>query len=82
MKSKASETVFDTFIMKRPFWCNIGWTFEWKAPQITGFDSVTEKIIGYTDSGFLHTSANYPVYETSFDDLNTGRIVVPKEGDD
>lgn len=62
-------------IETRPEWCKIGNTFEWHAPHITGLDTVSEKIIGYTDDGFIHRSENRPAYETKFDDLRDGHMV-------
>lgn len=61
--------------MNRPDWCYIGAQFEWHAPQITGCNKVIERIIGYTDDGFLHTAHNCPVYETKFDALCDGRLI-------
>lgn len=55
-----------------PEWCRIGNTFRWYVPEITGTEWVTERIIGYTEDGFLHTAHNCPLYETKFDNLNTG----------
>lgn len=61
--------------MNRPEWCKVGLTFKWKASRITGNETVEEKIIGYTDDGFLHTAHNCPVYETKFNNLNSGILV-------
>lgn len=61
--------------MNKPEWCVIGTIFEWNAPNITGCKSVREKIIGYTDNGFLHMAHNCPIYETLFNDLNNGRLI-------
>ena len=61
--------------MDRPEWCKIGCYFPWKAEAITGCEIVEEKIIGYTDDGFLHTAHNCPVYETKFDRLSSGRLI-------
>lgn len=61
--------------IERPDWCQIGNTFNWEAPHITGAEVVREKIIGYTDTGFLHTSHNCPVYETPFYDLHYGKLI-------
>lgn len=58
-----------------PDWCVIGNRFEWEAKNITGADVVSERIIGYTKNGFLHTSCYCPVYETPFDNLHTGKVI-------
>lgn len=62
--------------MKKPEWCKIGVWFDWEAESITGCKKTEERIIGYTDDGFLHTAHNCPVYETKFDNLKSGKLIV------
>lgn len=57
-----------------PDWCIVESCFDWRAPHITGKKVVRERIIGYTDNGFLHTGCDTPIYETPFNNLRDGKV--------
>lgn len=53
-------------IINVPEWCIIGEMILWKAPEITGQEWSTEKILSYGLDGFYHQGHDCPVYYTKF----------------
>lgn len=62
-----------------PNWCKIGSHIKWHAPEITGDDWVTEKIIAFGYDGFFHQAHNCPMYFTKFSEY--GKTVKLKKSE-